>query len=196
MNPVLLTGPLVEPVSLSDVKSHVRIDHVDDDDYLSHLIAAARRYVEEYLGLALIKRTYGWQLSRWPARKSNSPARSLDVPIGPLMGVDNIYLYDEAGNPTIWNNDNYYVAKSLDQIFRKETTSWPQPLRFPEGIEIHYQAGFGENPSDIPSVIRQAITQLVSHFYESRLPVTDAALKPIPFGVTELLSPYRKRRLV
>lgn len=199
MNPVLQTGPLLEPVTLAEAKAHLRVDHSDDDTYINGLISAARTYLEAYLGLALISRTYVWKISRWPLRKTHGAdqqARSINVPIGPLQGVVSITLFDRDDSPVVWSSDHYYVAKSLDQIFRKEGKSWPTPERFPEGIEITYSAGFGDVGADVPMVIRQAILQLVAHFYQARLPVSQAPLYPIPFGVMELLAPYRKRRLL
>lgn len=42
-----------EPVTLAQAKAHCRVDFDDDDEYLTHLIKAARRWAEGFLGATL-----------------------------------------------------------------------------------------------------------------------------------------------
>ena len=46
MTPTLLEGPASEPVSLADVKAHLRLTSSDEDGLLGKLIVAARLTVE------------------------------------------------------------------------------------------------------------------------------------------------------
>jgi len=48
------TAPAVEPVSLSEAKTHCRVDTSDDDAYIGSLITVAREYLEETLDVSLI----------------------------------------------------------------------------------------------------------------------------------------------
>ena len=61
MPSVLLTPPAVEPLTLAEAKSYLRVDTVDEDDTIAALIAAARLLVEAYARRALI--TQSWRLS-------------------------------------------------------------------------------------------------------------------------------------
>jgi uncharacterized phiE125 gp8 family phage protein len=74
--------------------------------------------------------------------------------------------------------------------------SFPLPGKAAGGIEIAFTAGYGAAASDVPAPIRQALLLLVAHWYEHRDPIeigTDATI--IPAAVSELLQPYRVRRL-
>src|SRR5439155_15333298 len=63
----------------------------------------------------------------------------------------------------------------------------PAPGRVIAGIELDIDAGYGEEPDDVPQPLRQAIRILIAHWYENRglmalgqsaavLPQTAAAL--------------------
>jgi uncharacterized phage protein (predicted DNA packaging) len=49
----LLSPVEAEVVSLKEVKTHLRLDSFDEDDYLKSLILAAIDHVERYLGKSL-----------------------------------------------------------------------------------------------------------------------------------------------
>jgi len=42
----VISGPAVEPVTLSEAKDHLRVDGNDDDVVIGGMIASAREYVE------------------------------------------------------------------------------------------------------------------------------------------------------
>jgi uncharacterized phiE125 gp8 family phage protein len=72
---LLRTGePLAEPVTVSEVKSHLRLQHASEDDLIAGLIRAAREEVERATGMALIDQTWRLVLDRWP--------RGVDAPPG------------------------------------------------------------------------------------------------------------------
>ena len=54
---VEVTGPAIEPVTIVEVKSHLRLDIDDDNIVLSSLIKAARVWAENYTGRMFIQRT-------------------------------------------------------------------------------------------------------------------------------------------
>jgi uncharacterized phiE125 gp8 family phage protein len=53
-------GPSIEPLTATEAKLQCRVDTTAEDALFTILIAAARSYVEEYLGRALL--TQSWQL--------------------------------------------------------------------------------------------------------------------------------------
>lgn len=210
MNPKITVGPIVEPVSLLETKQQLRVDHVDDDAYISQLIASARGVVEEYLAAALIKQTFSWKLNRFPGTWGAGPwwsepgscgsinnrtQRFVRVPRGPLLSVTSITVFDEVDVGLVWAAQNYYVSTSEDRIYRREATAWPRPGRVAEGIEVIYDTGFGATAQDVPVALRQGILDLVSYFYVNRTPSGEMGTGVLPASVRSILDPFRRRRL-
>ncbi len=203
MNPTLMTAPAIEPLTLAEAKEHLKIDHADEDNYITGLISAARRFSEGYTRLALIEQTYKWTLDRWPgyggANDESHPLfsgyqknRFIEVPIGPMLSVSSITTFDDADVGTVWNAENYYVSAPQNRIYRRTGVTWPIPGRAGGGIEILYKAGFGSLASDIPQSLRQVLLQLVAHLYSNREPLTETAALNVPFTIREHLNLFRR----
>lgn len=195
MNPKRTILPVSEPVTLTELKAHLRIDHADEDSYITNLITAARELVESYIKKALIAQTYVWTLNSWRLDVDQSGKRFLNLPMGPLLSITSINTYDENDNVSLWAADQYYAAKSQNRLYARAGVSWPDVTRVAEGIEITFSVGFGANASDVPQGVKQALMQLAAHLYDTRTAVSQSTLKPIPLSVLDLLTPYRKRRL-
>src|SRR4029453_8792293 len=86
----LLTGPAIEPLSLDEAKAFLRVEHSDDDQIISALIAGAR--IETQSQVALI--TQGWVivLDCWPQ------LGRIVVRPGPLKSLHAARFYDLNGN--------------------------------------------------------------------------------------------------
>jgi uncharacterized phiE125 gp8 family phage protein len=54
MTSILLTGPGVEPLSLNEAETFLRVERGDDDQVIAALIVGARMYVETQAQIALI----------------------------------------------------------------------------------------------------------------------------------------------
>lgn len=192
MMPLILTdGPLVEPVSVAELKAQLRIDSDDETVLLSSLIVAARIHVEQNWGLALINQGWSIFLDRWPA------APELRAPLFPIRGVRALRIYDANNQATDMNFADHVVcsdARTL-RFTRSDGADWPNPLRETNGVEIAIEAGFGAEPSQTPEPIRRALLLLASWWYEDREPVLSANPCVAPPPVLALLSPYREFRL-
>jgi len=58
MTSILLTGPAVEPLSLEEAKTFLRVEHCDDDQVIAALIAGGRMYVETQAHIVLIAQNW------------------------------------------------------------------------------------------------------------------------------------------
>ena len=76
MGLVLTSPPAVEPLTVDEVKTYLRIDHDDEDCLLASLITSARLQVEAALDLALITQSWSWTFDAWPK------GSTLELPIG------------------------------------------------------------------------------------------------------------------
>lgn len=191
MRLTLLGGPAAEPLDLDDVKAHLRLDGDDEDALLSSLITTSRLHVEAALGLALITQTWGWRADCWPAGGVVEPA------IRPVRSVDRVAVRDADGSVSVVAASDYMVDFS-GQTARIAASKgqWPRPGVRIGGIEIDVTAGFGDAQGEVPEPVRQALRLLVAHWYEVRSPVHIGSISTrVPDTVSELLLPYRMRRL-
>ena len=184
----LTTPPAREPLSLAEAKLHLRLDDSAEDDLLAQLIAASRRHVEKTHGLALISQGWTLYLDDWP------PKPDIFLPLWPVIAVTAVKVLGEEGE-ALTIDEAHYVAELGSRparIFRRENRQWPKPARPRSGIAIEFTAGFGEESSDVPSPIREALKLWLGFLYEHR--DGDAAACE-PATAATLLSPYREVRL-
>ncbi len=109
--------------------------------------------------------------------------------------MTSITTYDDDDTGTVWDSANYYVSSPQNRIYRRTGVSWPLAGRAGGGIEILYKAGFGPNPSDVPKSLKQALLQLIAHFYSNRETVRDTQSLHVPFTVREQLSLFKGVKL-
>ncbi len=188
---VMTTAPAAEPISLAEAKAHLRIDADDEDALIDALIVAARMFVERNLGLALITQGWSYFLDFWPR------SSCVTLPIAPVQAVSAVMLHDGAGGSTTLDADDYAVDV-LSQPARLVLNGATPPVvaRALNAFEIAFTAGYGEEASDVPAPIRQALSLLVAHWFERREPVVlGVGAQEVPSTVAGLLLPYRRVRL-
>ena len=186
-----LSGPGAEPISLDEVKAHVRIDGSTEDALLQSLILTSRLHVEAALGLALLSQSWRLALDEWP------DDGVVKLPISPVSAVTEVRILAADGTPSVVDETTFEIDRSQRpaRMFPKSGV-WPKTARAIAGIEIDLEVGFGASANDVPEPVRQALLLLVAHWYEHRDPVEIG--KPstaVPHAVSRLLHPYRAVRL-
>lgn len=189
MTSYLLAGPVTEPVTLADAKAFLRLDDSAEDSFVSTLIAAARIHVESMTGRALMEQSWRVVLDDWPAD------RIVKLPVAPLISLTAIMAYDADGTGT-----QIGLAEVLPEthvaparLFLPRQFANAPLLRERQGVEIDYVAGYGDDPDDVPSGIKQAILSLVGHWFEHRDAVVIAGSGAVvPAGFSRLISAYRQ----
>lgn len=189
---ILVTGPTAEPVTLAEAKLHLRVDIDDDDDLIEALVAAAREYVERLCRpqLALISQT-------WKLVLDATPGDTITLRPYPLQSVSSIKTTSDAGVEATYSASGYQVdtVSEPGRLRLKSGYSWPSTtLQALNGFEVTFVAGFGDDPSDVPQQIRQAVLLLIGHWYENREVqiVTGAVPASLAFTVMALLAPWRR----
>jgi uncharacterized phiE125 gp8 family phage protein len=61
----VVTNTSTLPVSLADMKEHLKVDGTAEDDYITSLIHVSRDYVEEYLNRLLVQRAVTEYFDKW-----------------------------------------------------------------------------------------------------------------------------------
>ena len=192
MTAVLISGPALEPVSLSEAKAHVRVDTTDEDTLISSLIAAARLHLEAFTHRVFITQTWAIYLDQWPQ------TQPLSLSVSPLQSVSSINIYD-ADDTFITTNATDYVVDALSnppRILWRGPGVAPRPGRKLNGIEIIVTAGYGASGTQVPEPIRQAILMLVAQWFEHRQPPTlNDPGEAVPPTVAAMLQAYSPVRL-
>ena len=182
MSSFLLVPPAVEPLTLAEAKEFLRVAHGDDDDFITALITGARSHVESQTRRALITQT--WRLVRdaWPADGR------IEVRPAPLQSVVAARVFDLDGTPQDVDAQAFVVDQA-SSLLAFASWSLPAPGRA-AGIEIDVSVGYGEEASDVPEPLRQAIRLLIAHWYENRGLLTSGQ-GTLPASVAALTASYR-----
>lgn len=171
MTYALITAPAAMPVTLVEAKAHLRVTSTTEDDTISALIAAATQYLERDTGQALIDQ-------RWRAWWDTAPCDGvLELMRSPVRGIVSVTVYDADGNAAVLDGADYYV-NLVARPARVGLGDGVTAAMRANGIEIDFDAGYGEAGTDAPDMLKRAILVLVAHWYEFR-GVYDAADQPV-----------------
>lgn len=189
MNIKVITPIASEPLTLSEAKTHMRIDFEDDDTYISALISVAREHCENFTGRALATQTLELILNEFPCKDY------IELPMSPIQSITSIKYKDAAGIEIIWDASNY--INNLDampaRIYLAYNKFFPSFTPHPTAaVRIRYVAGHTIG-NLIPKSIKQAMLLLLSHLYENREATSLKELKEVPFAVNMLLNPHKLR---
>lgn len=177
-------------VSYADVKSQLRLTQDLEQSLIEQFyIPAANSYAEKITQRTLAPASYKLHL------KSFSQKIFLLKP--PVIGSVVVKYFDNdeneqtfSGYDLFQNNYQAFLTKNSSDSFPSLSVEKPYP------IVIEYDAGYGVDPTVIPSEIRQAILLLTAHFFMNREAVVvgigsiPGALT-VPHGIQNLLNHWR-----
>lgn len=168
---VLLTPPVVEPVSLAEVRAQLRMtsDQTDEDAFLLGAVAAARRLIERRLGISLVATRYR---ATWPAG-----ATVLEVPNPPLL-LDN----DHGISITV---NGQAVDFSVDADMSPAEITLEAPAS--GDVVVTYWAGVAPGAGIAPQ-LRSALLLYVGHLYNHREASSTEAPSAVPLAFETLLA--------
>ena len=181
------------PVTLQEAKTHLRVDHSDEDALINILVQAATEMAELHTNRSFITQTRQMKFD-------NFPCVDITIQNGPLISISGtdtasspntlgITYYDEDEALQTLSASAYWVDSSsnIARIVVKE--SWPGTYVMPNAVTVTYTAGYGA-ASDVPAAIKQAILLILGHLYEHRESVSVEEMYEMPFGSKVLLSQY------
>lgn len=197
--PVVVTAPPDTPVSLAELKAHLRVDDDTEDALLTAMIRGAAGTAELYLGRSLITQTLRLGLDRWPAGRAQVPwangPRIVELAHPPVQSIASVMTYDDDDQPSVLDMGVYRLANGSNdraRLILRKGLAWPTGLRANDAIEIDYVAGYGDTSADIPEPIRQGLLALIGFWFEHRDGAAwQMALPPLPVGAVSFWRPYR-----
>lgn len=189
MLPLLIAGPALEPLSLSQTKIFLKIDGSDDDDLVTTLITAARLMVEAASNRVLVNQTWRLVLDAWPCDGV------LRLPVAPVSSMAASRVFDAAGNPQVVPANVLVLEPGHDPPVIRVALPPPPIGRQSRGLEIDVVAGFGPAATDVPAPLRQAVLRLVARWFENRGDVVSRDAGTLPVEIAALIRPYKRLRL-
>lgn len=193
---VLTTAPLVEPLTVTEVKTNLKITGTDEDARLTSLITSARLWCEGYTNRSFIKQTRTQYMDEfWQplAYKDFRTSFCIELLNGPLLDVSgttviSVKYYDEDDVLQTLASSEYWIdsKRPIPRIYVKE--SWPTTKVRPNAVEIAYYAGYGETAASVPGNFKDAMHMYIAHCFENRVPeITGVSISAFELGIKRLL---------
>ena len=177
-------APATTPISLAEVKAFAKITTASDDAIIQMMIDAAIDYAEKFTRRDFITRTYNTFRDSFPNTFLGNPSSNLqnspfndsgnfgfELRRSPLQSIESVQYTDTAGATIVIPTTVYYAPLEEDysSLLTQIAQSWPSDaLEQLQAITIEFKTGFGDNATDVPSDIRQALLMHSSFLYENR----------------------------
>lgn len=158
------------PVTLEQVKAHLRVTEDHEDELLRMNLLAAVDWAEEVTRRAIAQRSY-------LIKRDAFPSGAWGLPLGRIKSVTAVRYIDADGVKQTWTASPLPYETSIDTNFRprirpKDNESWPSTGAFLDAAEIEVVAGW--DSSDVPYTVRAALLLKVAEMHESRAPGDEA----------------------
>lgn len=187
----VVTGPEQEPISLEDMKTHLReYAGTSRDEEITELIQAAREWIEEYTGQVCFDQTIrlsiDWNDTWLDANESVSEIDDSSVPAiylrrAPILEIVSVNTVDADGAETTIATSEYEL--------RAAASKWPYLVPTSSGtwqesnLRITFRAGFADttgSPQDdasvVPARFKQAMKLYASGVYDRDEHSSEAAM--------------------
>lgn len=188
----LIEGPVsTDVLPLADMKAWLRVDFSDDDVLIQGMIDGAIQHLDGRDGW--LNRALGPQT--WELRLDEFCFPEIMIPLPPLISVDSVKYYDDAGAEQTLSPTAYQVSgvggRNKGSVSLRYGSRWPTTDRRREAISIRFQAGYDDEPA-VPAPIITSLKRIVASMYETREAVViGQTVVKLPGGVESNLAPYR-----
>jgi hypothetical protein len=195
----IVTPPSVEPVSLAEARSYLRVDAdvTSEDALITDLIAAARQDAEKITWRALVMQTWRATLDRFPGPGANSAGSTwvpssyavmpgpvltavpqgktgyeIFLPKPPLVTVNSIKYIDQNGVQQTLATDQYLVdtVSEPGRVTPAYGTSWPSTREQANAVEVSFNCGYASK------ITADATANTITPTLWPTLAVNDAAV--------------------
>ena len=200
----IVTAPVIEPISINEVQSYLRIPEDEDLDIIRSLIIVARQMCEEYTGRAILTQTVDMFLDG--ANETDEPLREgmttgpylnfyknyLVLPKSPIQSITSVSTFADDDTETTFASSKYFadIVREPARIVLRTGETWPTALRVANAIKVRYTAGYA-TIEDIPKPMLLAMQQYIAFLYDQRGDMKDyQQASTMPPIIKRLLAPY------
>ncbi len=212
----VVTPPGSEPITLADLKTHLRVDagDISQDTPLGAYLSAVRAHIELIAGIAFLDQKLEWAMDTFPWADGpshrvagggyfywpGSIARTLGdnvfgaivIPRPPLTAVNSVKYIDPSG-ALITMDPSLYIVDTRSYPARVTPaygTWWPTTRWQPNAVIVNYQAGYA-NGGAVPANLLQTLRVAAGMLYEYREEMIDGPTPNITRILQRLLAPIR-----
>lgn len=181
-----ITLPAAEPLSLTEVKQHLRISHNDDDGILAIYLAAARQWIDGpdgWLNRAIMQQS--WELSL-----DTFPTSEIRLPLIPVESIVSIKYDDSDGAEQTVPPEDYFLDNPAHPswVLPNLDSGWPSTLAAANAVRVRFICGYADAAS-VPAPLKAAVLLITGYLYENREAKPEDALTQ--GAVRMLLNPYQ-----
>jgi uncharacterized phiE125 gp8 family phage protein len=183
----LHTAATAEPVSLDDLKDHLRITGNDEDLYLSGIISAARSIVETRTRRQLFTATWLLKMDSF-ADCRHTDGWTIRLEKVPVASVTSIVYLDTGGTSTTLSSSLYTtdLFSEPPRITPAYSQTWPSTRNIVNAVTVQFVAGAAA--AAVPVEAKHAIKLLCGLMYENREAALDINMVKLPMALDALLS--------
>ena len=181
----LVTAPSSLPVSLAETKTFLKVDDSSEDSLITMMIGAATGVCEEYTGRAFISQTWEKWIDGRPSRRRdqwwdgvrdlalselNEYMDCIELRKPPVQSITSIKSYNLSNTESTFSSAKYFLDEKsvVPRACLKHGEVWPTDLRARSSIAVQFVAGYGDDDTDVPDDIRNAILIQTASLYENR----------------------------
>ena len=163
--PVRTVAPTETPITVGELKEHVRQTGDDENDTLSAMIDAATAYLDGYsgvLGRCLVTQTWAQSFDGFP------DGDDLRLPFPDVAAVTVTYRDDADVLQTLSASSYRLAADALgSKVALDDDATWPTTAIRPDAVTVTMTAGYGA-ASAVPAILKHAVKTLAAAMYEGR----------------------------
>lgn len=171
-----LVTPADPIVTTAIAKTHLSVEHGEDDVLIDKMVSAATRYIERQTA-----RQFGQ--ATWKLFLDGFPSGVIELRRCPVIAVTEVKYYDPDVQPQTIADFQLDAVSEPARLAPAVGASWPQTSHRLNSVEVTFTAGY----TTIPEEARQCILLLIGHWYANREGVVTGTIsKPIEFAIEAL----------
>ena len=182
----VVTPATSNPITLTEAKTHLKVDTTADDTFITNLIKSATSSAQEYTNRFFIATTIQQVGDKW--EDISNLLKS------PVASVTNIKYVDTSGSLQTLNTDVYFVddVNKPARIGLKPNQSYPEIIDRLNAVQVNYVVGLAAGPDEVDEGIRQALLLTIGNWYQNRQAVvTGTIATELPMNAKFLLDQYK-----